>query len=105
MRNKKERGNTGDEVLINRKVIQAFSGSGPNEHYWKPSEMRANQYMCVAPLHYDSLCPSGGCWYRSVLNYVDRLNVFQDRQRTPNRVQEVGKLKWLPNIPSDLRSC
>ena len=55
MRNKKERGNTGDEVLINRKVIQAFSGSGPNEHYWKPSEMRANQYMCAAPVHYDSL--------------------------------------------------
>lgn len=60
MRNKKERGNTGDEVLINRKVIQAFSGSGPNEHYWKPSEMRANQYMCAAPVHYDSLRPSGG---------------------------------------------
>ena len=77
MRNKKERGNTGDEVLINRKVIQAFYGSGPNEQYWKPSEMRANQYMCAAPVHYDSLRPSRGCWQPLSLNYVERLNVFK----------------------------
>jgi hypothetical protein len=49
--------NTGNEVLISRKVMYAFSGSGPNEHFWKSSEMRVNKYMCSAPLHYEFASP------------------------------------------------